>query len=340
MQLKISNDTPTDINLWNKLCEENGNLVQSTHFDEVQLFFKQKPIYFEVWSNNILIAGVKFYFWESSKIGLITKILSKRLSQHGELLLSHNYLREKAHIINLLQKELTSYIKQHKIVTYACGNLYGNTTLLLKPAGQMPTKITEFLTAYVDIDKNEDELLASFNRNTKRNIKKAIEGNINFELTSDIERFLQIEQAVYNQQPGISPPNFDYIRHIYNNSANNILIGLSTAGKTDLAGGFFYIFGDSAFSVFGGAKSNNIGAGHFFYFEMMKYLSKQGIKKFYFGQIAKEIDKNNEKFSVGITNFKRGFRGEEIESEKLNFVINHKKKKLWKILLAVNYKIN
>lgn len=332
MEVKISDNYPSNTNAWDDLCLANSNLVQSTHFDKVQAFYKQKPIYIEIWENSQLVAGVKLQFWQSEK-NFLTKKISKRLSQFGEIIFLKK--EELNTYKKILQDAVSKIIKERKIVVYSIGNFYGNNELLVKPKLEPKTK-NEFLTAYVNIDKSDEELLSSFNRNTRRNIKKAEESELSFHIINDIEDFLIIEKAVYDQQQGVKPPNFDYIRYMWNKIGNQyIVIGKTGLREKSLAGGFFYVYGESAFSVFGGAVKNDLGAGHYFYFKLMKHLRDKGIKKFYFGQIAKEIDKQNEKFSIGITNFKRGFRCVEVEAEKNQFVNNIYKKKFFEVIIKI-----
>ena len=78
-----------------------------------------------------------------------------------------------------------------------------------------------------------------------------------------------------------------------------------------------------------------IGTGQFLFSELMKYYRERGIKKFFFGQVAPAIDESNRKFSEGISNFKRGFGTEEIESSKKIYILKPFKNKLWEILLTM-----
>ena len=71
--LKINESLPSDSAQWDGLAEKNGNLVQSTHFDKVQSFFAQKPVYFELWLAGRLAAGVKLYVWRDRKLGALPR---------------------------------------------------------------------------------------------------------------------------------------------------------------------------------------------------------------------------------------------------------------------------
>lgn len=333
MEVKISYDRPIEKDKWNELCLQNNNFVQSTFFAISFDFYMQKAVYFQVYNQDKLIAGVLFSFWESKKLGNITSSISRKLSQFGEIVYNKEF--DYKEIISTLSVHLTDYLKQNKIVSYSTGNLYGNTELLVKPMNLTPISSTPFNVGYVDLKGSQDELLKSFNRNTKRNIRSANENNLTFQIIDDIERFLNIEKAVYDKQPGITGPNFDYIRYLFRKMEQpNIVIATCSLNNEDLAGGFFYIFGKTAFSVFGGAKHNNVGAGHYFYFEFMKHLQGLGVEVFYFGQIAIEKDENT-KFSIGISNFKRGFKCTEIPSEKNIYILKPVKYKLWNKLLNI-----
>lgn len=332
MEVRI-NKTPTLPSEWEKLCVINGNLFQSQSFDKLQLYFQQTPVYFEVIADDKLIAGVKMYHYEARKLNFLLGRISKKLTQQGELILAPDHSKKKGSILNVLTYELDEYVKRNQYVSYESIGYLGPQELLLSLKGRSTSK-KEYNTAYVDLTLDESDLLSSFNRNTKRNIKKAIESNVQLEIITDIERFLAVEKIVYDQQPEVSPPNFDFIRENTRSlKKGDFEIGIASYQNKDLASGLIYKKGNIAYSVFGGAVQNDVGAGHFFYFELMKRLKMDGVEKFYFGQVAKEENDHNKKFSKGISNFKRGFRCVELESAKETYTLHPMKNYLWKLIL-------
>jgi hypothetical protein len=269
-------------------------------------------------------------------MGRLTKSLSKKLIQHGEAIFISSSEEQIEIYISKLRNAVQKYIDKQKIVQFTSGGFYGNTNLLLN-LEKYRIKCSEFYTSFVEIDKIDNDLLKSFNRNTIRNIKKAIQTNLIFSLTNDVERFLQIENQVYLQQSGVAPPNFNFIRHLVRSleQQGSVQMGIVSNQDEDLAGGLFYKCGEVVYSVFGGAVKNSLGAGHYFYFEMMRFYRNEGVRKFYFGQIAKQYDKKNEKFSVGITNFKRGFGCIELNTNKSNYVLKPFHYKIWNIIVSI-----
>lgn len=331
--------SPSNSDLWEKLCLQSSNLVQSQRFDSIQKFYNQLPVYFELWDQNQLLAGVKCYLYESTKWKLVTASLSRRLTQMSEFMIQSDCLGQSDEIKNQLNEAVLSYLKNNKVTLFVSFGIYNSLDWSLKITSLSPN-VFSYFTSYVDINKTDEELINSFNRNTKRNIEKAKQAGVVFETTDDVDRFLKIEEQVYAQQNGVNPPNFEYIRYnVKHFPKENCQLAVATQDGVDLAGGLIYVHGEIAYSVFGGSVKNAQGAGHLFYYEWMKRLKVQGVKRFYFGQIAKEYDPKNEKFTLGITNFKRGFRCVEIETAKTTYILSPLKHKLWKLITALYGKV-
>jgi len=333
-KVKINYKHPVDAEQWNVLATKNGNLIQSTYFDEVQDFYNQIPIYFEVFKEDRLICGVKLYFWASKKNRFI-RAISKSLTQFGELIFDETYKSELLELNKLLSGAASEFIKDNRIVKVTLNGFYGDTELLLN-LDFKPVSFFRFNVAHVDLNRKNETILKSFNRNTRRNILKAEGCNLEFIPNASIDSFLKVEKTVFEQQKR-TPPNLEYIKHAYNalNKYNLVYVSLVNSDSTALSAAFFIILGDAAYSNFGGAVKNNEGAGQFIYYSLMKEFKKRGIGKFYFGQVAREVNQYNKKFSVGISTFKRGFRCIETESFKATYITDKLRGTLWTILLKI-----
>lgn len=336
LTLKINNNKPSALLSWNELCEKEGNFVQSVHYDAIQVFFGLTPIYFEVFENEKLIGGVKFFYSVNSK-PFLNKI-SATLLQFGELICDDLIYFEA--LKSLLTNNLEQLITERKITTFTAYNFYGDKSKLLTINKFSSIKIFEFNVALVDLEKNED-LLKSYNRNTRRNIKKAQEANLQTVIENDqIEKFNKVLKNVYEQQNNLAGcPNLDFVKHTREAAKDYINLCFCKDEHQIYSAVLSGDFGGSSYSWFGGTLRNELGSGQLMYFDLMTRLQEKGYKRFYFGQIAKEVDSSNEKFSVGITTFKRGFNCEEIDSHKVTYIIKPLHYKLWNFMLNVRKKI-
>jgi hypothetical protein len=336
LELKINNDKPSNISAWNELCEKEGNFVQSVHYDAIQFFFGHRPIYLEVFEKEKLIGGVKFFYSINQKF-FLNKI-SATLLQFGELICFSDVYFEECK--SLLIKDLETLVVDKKVTTFTAYNFYGNKSKLLTISKFSATKIFEFNVAMVDLVKNED-LLKSYNRNTRRNIKKAQEANLQTVIENDkIDGFNKVLNNVYEQQNNLSGcPNLDFVKQTKEAAPEFINLCFCKDEQRIYSAVLSGDFGGTSYSWFGGTLRNEIGSGQLMYFDLMTRLQKKGFKRFYFGQIAKVADSTNEKFSVGITTFKRGFNCEEIDSHKVTYIIKPLHYKLWNFLINVRKKI-
>lgn len=336
LTLKINNDKPSNVSAWNELCEEEGNFVQSVHYDAIQIFYGLKPIYFEVFINEKLIGGVKFFYAINPK-PFLSKI-SATLLQFGELICKDLSCFEQ--LKSKLSLSLEVLIKEKNITTFTAYNFYGDKSKLLTITKFNSTKIFEFNVAMIDLVKNED-LLKSYNRNTRRNIKKAQEANLKTVIENDkIDNFNQVLKNVYEQQNNSAGcPNLDFVKHTRESAKDYVNLCFCKDESQIYSAVLSGDFGGSSYSWFGGTLRNEIGSGQLMYFDLMTRLQEKGFKRFYFGQIAKVVDSTNEKFSVGITTFKRGFNCEELDSHKITYIIKPIHYKLWNLMLNVRKKI-
>lgn len=331
--LQVHHNHPSDMEAWNKLCAVSGNFFQSTYYDEPQNFFHQQPVYFEAYTENQLTGGVKLYRWESRKLGIFSSAISKYAIQFGEIILTG--LNENR-LLQLINEKVNSYLCSEKIVKFTATGVYGNESLLIKLALN-PNFVFRFNSAYVSIDDTFENIQSGFNENTKRNIKKAIKAGVIFKEENDIGKFLELEAKVYAQQQGGKPPSPDFVRRIFSSlsKTGKLQIHFAELNNEVWSSAFCVTHGQCAYYIYGGTIRNNFGTGQFLFSELMKYYRERGIKKFFFGQVAPAIDESNRKFSEGISNFKRGFGTEEIESSKKIYILKPFKNKLWEILLTM-----
>ncbi len=339
LEVLVSYNAPSNASEWDRLAEANSNFFQSTHNDSLQAFYKQYPVYFEARDAGRLVGGVKIYTWESRKLGKLTADISRSAFQLAEMLSSvQTSSDEFALVKRKLKESLQQFIKQKKVNEYTVYGMYGDEALLIELDLQ-PKATFLFSSSYVDLAPPIEDVIKGFNRNTMRNYKKAEEAGLTIYKEDNIEAFLPVLNMVYGQQnPPHEPPSNNFIRHISKALAKSKALDVQLVKQGDevLSSSFFVKFGANAYSWFGGSLKNQVGAGQFIYTKLMRQYKQEGITRFYFGQVERSDDKNeNEKFSRGISTFKRGFGLVELHSFKKVYILNKTKKKIWDLLLKV-----
>ncbi len=335
LTLKINKNKPTDISSWNEVCQISGNFNQSTYFDSIQAFFSEIPIYFEVSLNNVLIGGVKFFLKSPNRN--FFSYFNKSLIQFGEVIYAEE--NQVPFIKEIILKELYEFIDKEKITKYTTCNYYYSKEFLIKLDNVKPTIVNEFNFARINLESNQD-LFKSYNRNTRRNINKANESGLIYESNHEIGSFNKILKKVYEQQNNMEGcPNLDFVSKAFNISGEHIGLYFCHHNKEELSAVLTANYGGICYSWFGGTVKNDFGSGQKMYYELMLEMQQKGYKWFYFGQIAKEGDTENEKFSKGISTFKRGFNCEEIEAEKVVYILAPIRNKIWNLLVNLRKRI-
>lgn len=331
--LKINESLPSDLVQWDGLAEKNGNLVQSTHFDKVQSFFAQEPIYFELWLAGRLIAGVKLYVWRSRKLGALTATLSRAITQFGEMIVDPSDAHEAEEITDKLSEAARDYVSNQCIVTCGVRGYYGGRGLIGKFDSDTLNGESRFNVAIVGLDGTEDDLWKNVGQNHRRQIKKALRTDLVFEEKEGLEYFVPLLKKSYEPTPH-KLPNTNYIRHLHDSLRRERLsrIFVVSERETPLASAVITSLGNTAYYAFGGTQPNGLGAGNLLHWKIMQQLKNEGVTRYVLGEVAPEADSGNTKFSVGISRFKRGFGSYDAESGSAFYVFRKGHHQLWKTL--------
>jgi Acetyltransferase (GNAT) domain len=334
--LKISPHAPSDVGQWDALAEKNGNLVQSTHFDSVQTFFRQQPVYFELWKNDSLVAGVKLFLWSSRKIGKVTETLSRTITQFGEMIFDPSHATNVELIAATLSESVRHYVLSEGIVSCQIGGYYGDERLLLNLESPGLRRQAKFNVAIVDLAQSEDGLWAGMHSKHRNAINKASKSDLAFAQENSFEEFMALLTKSYQTTPK-QQPNTEYLKHLQSVLGGNgyAMIFLVRQGRLPLAAALISRFGDTAYYAFSGTESNGLGAGTLLQWEIMKFLKRRGVKKYVLGQVAPEVDHDNEKFSVGISRFKRRFGAQEVPSSTSHYVFKDRHDTVWRTLKKI-----
>lgn len=330
LALKVTTEAPTDVEQWNDLSKKNGNIVQSTYFDAVQAFFDQKPVYFELWQHDRIVAGVKLYLWSSRKLGSLTATLSRAITQFGELIVDPFIEYERHEITKMLSEAVTHFVFNEGIVNCQVSGYYGGEELILKLPSGAAREESSFNVAMVDLRQSEEVLWSNVHQHHKRQINKALKNDLTFTENTTLEDFIPLLRKSYESTPD-KLPNIEYLGHLHNilrKVGGSRIFLVAGAGKP-LASALITTFGNTAYYAFGGTEHNSVGAGNLLHWEIIRIMRKEGLTKYVLGQVAPAVDPENTKFSVGISRFKRGFGTHEAGSGSTSYVFRRGHHQVW-----------
>lgn len=338
MEVVISYDNPRNVDEWNALCKGCGNFVQTTTQTSIDSLYRKRPIYIEVFDNEVLVGGVKLNIWMSSKFKVILPSLSKTLSQFGEYIIDFNNSKY-TYAIKLINDTIATLIIDEKIVSLSVKGfyptLYGSETpLLYEDKSNKPISKTDFSIAYIDLHKSEDDLYKCMHVKHRNMVNKALREELTFqELPCEPSILNLMLSETYSQQDKHAPDK-KYIEKVLNVGKEHAVGRLFVVkqDKNILSSAYVQTYGKIADYSFGGNKKNDCGAGQFLQYEIFKALKNDGIEYYSLGQVANGIDLNNIKFSEGITRFKMRFGCQTSSSHKALYVYDKKKHFIWNLL--------
>ena len=165
-------------------------------------------------------------------------------------------------------------------------------------------------------DKNEEELLKSFNQKTRYNIRLAGRKGVTVEEgnENDIEEFFEILSTT-SQRDQFTIRNVNYYKKVYNNMKENGHAKLYFAkyeGKR-IAATLEIIYGNKAWYLYGASlrEHSNVMPNYLLQWKMMKHAKECGCEYYNFGGVSGYIDEKASGY--GVYKFKKGFNPDFIE---------------------------
>ncbi len=155
----------------------------------------------------------------------------------------------------------------------------------------------------LDLDKNEEELLANMRKTTRYEIRHA--AGVKVEKSKDLERFIRLYNATSQRHNFVQHTG---IREEFETLDADLYI--ASHQGTDLAAAMIVYFGDEAIYHHGASVPTKIPASYLLQWEAIREAKSRGKKLYNFWGIAPE-DKSNHPWR-GITVFKTGFGGREV----------------------------
>jgi hypothetical protein len=335
IDIKITENEPLNKADWDNLAKLNGNIIQTTFFNEVQKFYHQSPIYFQLFENNELIAGYKVFIYESKRLPKFIRAISSSISFPAEPIILPSLISTR---INEIKSEIEKSIKQYcidkKFTTASYGSYYGQ---FFEPLCIFePSSKKEFNIAIIDLQKTEDELWADVHSKHRNVIRKAEKENVIIKAVDSLNEFIKLMESTYESQKN-KAPNYEFIKKYYAvlKANNAVSIFIAYHNEIPLIGAFVTKLGNTAYYAFGGSTNNSLGAGNLLQWHIMKQLKSENISFYNLGQVAKEDDESNLKFSKGISSFKRRFGVFEKPGISEKYILRPTANWLWNLLVKV-----
>jgi lipid II:glycine glycyltransferase (peptidoglycan interpeptide bridge formation enzyme) len=270
---------------WNDfLKERKGSFLQSVEWGD----FKKK--YQEVeriqLKENNEIKGVCQFFKEKNRLGRYFYVPFGPVADDEKA--KEELLKE---VIRIAKKEKMAFIKIEPQKDFNFG---------IKSHHRIQPKKTSILK----IEESLDVLLKKFRKSTRYNIKQAVKKGVVVERQETIKEFFEILQET-KERRGFSTYSKDYFQELV--EKNNSDVFLAKHKEKVIAGSIVLYFGEvavylhSAFDF----KYQDMNGTALIVFESIKQSRKNGCKYYNFWGL-------DEKKYLGVTKFKKGFRGEEV----------------------------
>lgn len=178
-----------------------------------------------------------------------------------------------------------------------------------------PMHINASNTVLINLEKSEEELLADMRRQTRYEVRRAAKIGIKVEKTNKIEdyqKFFKIQAATAKRQ-GFIPPSLDTLLAEREAFGKNITFYIAKIEDKPIAYALFLWDGEEGdyFEAASTDLNRKYPGSYAILWEAMKDLKKLGLKTLNLCGIAPKNQPNHR--YAGITTFKTGFGGKQIE---------------------------
>ncbi|MCL5113687.1 MAG: peptidoglycan bridge formation glycyltransferase FemA/FemB family protein [Patescibacteria group bacterium] len=180
-----------------------------------------------------------------------------------------------------------------------------------------PIHLHAELTSQLDITKPEDELLANMRKTTRYEIKKALSLGIEVTATKDLREirgFYDLQIQTSKRQKFV-PFSYEYLYEQFKVFAQNdtALLYKARMGKKLLAQAFVIFYGSEAVYHYGAStdEGRKYPGAYLIQWQAILEAKKRGMTRYNFWGVS-PTDKEKHRFH-GLSLFKRGFGGEDVE---------------------------
>jgi lipid II:glycine glycyltransferase (peptidoglycan interpeptide bridge formation enzyme) len=172
-------------------------------------------------------------------------------------------------------------------------------------------------TSQLDITKSEEELLAAMRKNTRYEIKKALNMKIKITSTDDssaIKNFYKLQLDTAKRQNFV-PFNYKFLLEQFKvfSKVKKVSLYSATFEKKLLAQAFVIFYGQEAVYHYGASTlyGRKYPGAYLLQWEAIKEAKIRGLKRYNFWGIVSESQRKHRFYGVSV--FKRGFGGSDLE---------------------------
>ncbi len=264
-------------------------------------------------------------FNEAVQIGACLLILVRArrgafyLCPHGPILISGSYLADAVHAIKEYAGDScrADAAAALRIAPLWESNEHHRQIFLQEGFRPAPLHMHAELTWVLDIDKDENQLLAGMRKTTRHAIKKAKKEGVSIEFSTDahdIERFWPLYEQTKDRHDFV-PFSKQFLTAQANQfaAAGNFLMAFAKHRGEDVVGAILVQFGRTVFYHHGASKKlpSSVPAAQLLHWEAIKMAKKRGATLYNFWGISSPGQKRHP--FAGITVFKTGFGGRAID---------------------------
>ena len=289
---------------------EEANFLQSWYWGEFHKKLKNEIQRTGFYENNKLV-GAMLSIVENAKRG-------RYLTVPGGPIIDW----QNQNLVNAFVKEIKKIAKEKNCVFVRVRPQLVSDDFsknLFKKLGfiNAPMHLHAELTSQLDITKTEEELLSQMRKTTRYEIKKAIKQGIKITASTDISLIkdfydLQIQTA---KRQNFVPFSYNFLHEqfkVFAESGHALLYNAEFNNKF-LAQAFVIFYGKEAVYHYGASTDmgRNYGGAYLIQWEAILEAKKRGMTRYNFWGVS-PIDKPTHRFS-GLSLFKRGFGGQDVE---------------------------
>lgn len=324
--------TIEDINEWENFLatHEEANFLQSWHWGEFNKRLGKSINRTGFYKNNKLM-GVVQSVVENARRGRYLTVAGGPIIDWGDSQLVKAVFLE----IRLIAKHNNCVFV--RVRPQLIENEKSLNTFRENDARRAPMHLTADLTSQLDITKSDDELLTAMRKGTRYEIKKAEKLDIKVGSSKDskqIKKFYDLQIQTAKRQHFV-PFGFKFLSEQFKvfSDENKALIFTAMFENKILAQAFIIFYGHEAVYHYGVSTEDGrkYPGAYLLQWEAIKEAKRRGIKKYNFWGVAPENNKSHR--FAGVSLFKRGFGGEDIQYLHAHDLVINKQKYLINFLI-------
>ncbi|MBI2798639.1 peptidoglycan bridge formation glycyltransferase FemA/FemB family protein [Candidatus Saccharibacteria bacterium] len=180
-----------------------------------------------------------------------------------------------------------------------------------------PMHLSAELTSQLDLSKSEDEIMADMRQQTRYEIRKAIKQCVKVSQSSspqDLKAFYDLQMETAKRQ-GFVPFSYDFLEKQFRTFAEHDMAKLYSAHRDGklLAQAFVIFYGEEAAYHYGAStlEGRKYPGAPLIQWQAIREAKKRGMSRYNFWGVAPAGEASHRFHGVSV--FKRGFGGEDVE---------------------------